>query len=363
MERKKYLEKEIDFQETPHSGYHWHGDEDRFFEGWYFRVSLPEIRENFAFMYSIDDPMGGKRHSGGAVQIIGIKEEYLWRTFPDVNKFWAGRNSLALTHWGKTNLKIKPQILENSEFEQHIKEGYQVTTTLNQGFIQNPSNNKYCRWQYKTTPIYGWGNREGNQKSTAGLFSFLPIFEPGWQILMALGLATGYIDWNGKIYQFKNAPAYSEKNWGCSFPEKWFWINCNSFNNELDLTLTAAGGKRKVLWWSEEVGMIGIHFQDKFYQFSTGNCQVNWQIEPWGKWQMQADNDGLKLKLIGTTNLPSTSVRVPTEKGLKFACQDTLKGQLELQLTDGNGEIIISCDSDMCGLEIGGSGWQQPWLS
>ncbi len=31
--------------QIPHSGYHWDGDSDRFFEGWYFRVTLPEIRK------------------------------------------------------------------------------------------------------------------------------------------------------------------------------------------------------------------------------------------------------------------------------------------------------------------------------
>jgi tocopherol cyclase len=363
MEGEKYLKKEPDFRETPHSGYHWPGDSNRFFEGWYFRVSLPEIKQNFAFMYSIDDPCGGKPHSGGAAQIIGINEEYLWRTFPNVHKFWAARGYLGLTHWGKTDLKIKPQILESSQFESHIQQGYQVTSSLNQGFIRNPSNNKYCRWQYKTKPIYGWGNAQNNQKSTAGLWSFFPIFEPGWQILMAHGLATGYIDWNGLIYNFSEAPAYSEKNWGSAFPQKWFWINCNSFSNESNLALTAGGGKRKVLWWLEEVAMIAIHYQGKFYQFLSSNCQVNWQIKPWGKWEMQADNDRFQVILIGTTNLPSTSVRVPTENGLIFACRDTLKGKLQLELRHRNGATILKTNSEMCGLEIGGSPWHEAWLS
>ena len=54
--------------QTPHSGYHWDGSDRRFFEGWYYRVTLP-TGETFAFMYSIEDPIGGKTHSGGAAQI------------------------------------------------------------------------------------------------------------------------------------------------------------------------------------------------------------------------------------------------------------------------------------------------------
>lgn len=343
----------IDFKETPHSGYHWTGSSDRFFEGWYFRVTLPEIKENFAFMYSIDDPYGNQYYSGGAAQIIGINDEYLCRTFPNVNQFWAARDCLALINWRKTSLADKPQILNRKDFHKYIQEGYQTTTTLNQGFIHNPSNHKYCRWEYTTKPIYSWGNINKSPKSTAGLCSFFPIFEPGWQVLMAHGLASGYIDWNGKIYHFNEAPAYSEKNWGGSFPKQWFWINCHSFKEKKNLALTAAGGKRKVLWWFEDVAIIGIHYQGKFYEFASTKIQINSKIS-WGKWEMEAKNDQFKVTLIGTTDLEGTMVRVPTEKGLVFACRDTLKGQLSLELRQNNGQIIVRANSDVCGLEIGG---------
>ncbi|HEY9296219.1 MAG TPA: tocopherol cyclase family protein, partial [Phormidium sp.] len=74
--------------QTPHSGYHWDGSDRRFFEGWYYRVTLPQDRQTFAFMYSIEDPIGGKLHSGGSAQILGPNDEYICRSFPDVNKFW-----------------------------------------------------------------------------------------------------------------------------------------------------------------------------------------------------------------------------------------------------------------------------------
>ena len=304
-------------------------------------------------MYSIDDPCGGKSHSGGAVQIIGIDEEYLWRTFPNVNKFWASVNCLALTHWGKTFFNKQPQILDTQDFHKNIQEGYQVTTTLNQGFIHNPQNNQYCRWEYHTKPLYRWGDQKKRSKATAGLFSFFPIFEPGWQVLMAHGLATGYIDWNGKVYQFENAPAYCEKNWGRAFPQQWFWINCNSFSDRTDLAITAAGGKRQVLWWFEEVAIIGIHYQGKFYEFASTKTQVNSEVKSWGRWEMEAENEFFQVKLMGTSEIEGTYVRVPSKKGLIFACRDTLKGKLTLELKYKNGKTIVKASSDLCGLEIG----------
>ncbi len=346
--------------QTPHSGYHWDGITKSYFEGWYFRVTLPEIAQTFAFMYSIEDPIGGQSNSGGAVQILGIDEEYLSRTFPDVKQFWASRNSLGLGHSRKTRKIGRRQkddpLREDSE--PLVTEGYKVTASLNQGCIYDPRHQQYCRWEYQVQPLYGWGDPRLTQQATAGGLSYLPVFDPGWQILMAHGLATGWIEWQGEKYQFTDSPAYSEKNWGTSFPKKWFWINCNSFTKEYNLALTAGGGVRQVLWWEELVGMIGIHYQGRFYEFVPENSQVSWQIQPWGEWRMEAIKENFVVTLIGTTDLPGTYVRTPTAKGLVFNCRDTTKGKLSLRLRY-QGKIIINANSCFAGLEIGGHPWNE----
>ena len=352
-----------DSLQTPHSGYHWDGSSDRFFEGWYCRVTLPHLGQTFGFMYSIGDPVGGNLPSGGAAQILGPDDRYLCRTFPDLRWFWATKDALGLGHWGKTDLQVLPQQLHPATFDRHIQQGYQATATLNQGFIRDPATDRSCRWLYEIQPIYGWGDPNLPQQATAGWLSYLPIFEPGWQILMAHGLATGWIDWNGKVYEFTNAPAYAEKNWGRSFPQKWFWINCNSFSHQPDLALTAGGGRRGVLWWMESVAMIGIHYRGKFYEFVPWNSQVSWQIQPWGRWEMQAYNQRFEVELIGTTGHPGTFVRVPREGGLTYCCRDTMKGQLSLELRERQGKEILKAHSNLCGLEVGGAPWNKPWIN
>ena len=62
-----------------------------------------------------------------------------------------------------------------------------------------------------------------------------------YQVLMARGKATGHIDWDGKRYDFTDAPAYAEKNWGAGFPKKWFWIVSTGFEGEPDASLTSVG--------------------------------------------------------------------------------------------------------------------------
>jgi tocopherol cyclase len=361
----------VDLQ-TPHSGYHWQRGQRRFFEGWYFRVTLPDIGQSFAFMYSIEDPAGGQTHSGGTAQILAIADQYLCRTFPAVHRFWAWREALGLGHWRSLQDKTEANLRWNAAaswltpevFEQQIKEGYQATATWHQGKLTEP-NGHTARWQYQTRPVYGWGIPTQPQQSTAGWLSFLGIFEPGWQILMAHGLATGWIEWQGQRYDFTNAPAYSEKNWGAAFPEKWFWLQCNSFLDLPDLALTAGGGRRSVLGWMEEVAMIGLHHRGQFYEFVPWNAAVNWQIAPWGDWQMTAESREYSIELKGTCPATAgTPLRAPTHRGMQFVCRDTLLGTIDLQLRRRHSRtLLLEAHSSLGGLEIGGAPWDQPWLS
>lgn len=356
--------------QTPHSGYHWQGSTRRFFEGWYYRVTLPADRQTFAFMYSIEDPIGGRPHSGGAAQILGPNDEYLCRTFPNVGQFWAWRDALGLGHWRPSPLSAEPaHYLQPEQFAQRLQdgilqEGYQGTATWHQGQLRDPGSGQTARWQYAIEPVYGWGSSGQAQQSTAGWLSQLQIFEPGWQILMAHGLATGWIEWNGQRYEFTNAPAYGEKNWGGAFPQKWFWLNCNCFDKEPDLSLTAGGGRRGVLWWMESVAMVGIHYRGRFYEFVPWNATVQWEIYPWGHWRMQAYSDRYQVELIGTTDQPGTALRAPTPQGLVLCCRDTMQGHLTLKLWEqhwGRSKLLLEATSSLCGLETGGGPWDGVW--
>jgi tocopherol cyclase len=342
--------------QTPHSGYHWRGGAGRFFEGWYYRVTLPKERQSFAFMYSIEDPIGNQPYSGGAVQILGVNDEYLCRSFPNVQGFWASYDRLAVTHSTERDVGMA------NDFFAIASQGYQATATHNQGLILDPGSNKSCRWQYQIEPVYGWGDPLKPQQATAGWASFLPVFEPGWQVLMASGLAAGWIEWQGKQYDFTDAPAYIEKNWGGSFPKKWFWINSNSFENESDLALTAVGAYRQVLWSMECVGAIALHYRGQFYEFSSLKSRLKWRVAPWGRWEMEAINDRYELSLTGISDRPGNYVRVPTEQGLVLACRDTTSGNLKIEMRDRfSHQVVLNAQTDLSGLEIGGPPWEDIW--
>ncbi|MEL6160775.1 MAG: tocopherol cyclase family protein [Cyanobacteria bacterium J06623_5] len=344
----------------PHSGYHWRGQTCRFFEGWYFRLTLPQVAETFAFMYSIDDPAGGGDHSGGAAQILGPGEAYYCRTFPDVAQFWAWPHRLGVGHWRVASAPT-PGYLTSAAFAQNVQEGYQVSADHHQGRLLGPLGDVVAAWDYRVEPVTAWG--APTAKATAGWLSYLPVFEPGWQVLMAHGWASGWVSWYGKHYAFEQAPAYAEKNWGGAFPSKWFWLQCNAFPQHSGLSITAAGGVRDVLTWQEDVGLIGIHYQGQFYEFLSTKARFTWEIEPWGYWQLAAQDYRYRTVVTGKTAGSGAGVRVPTRDGLQWLCRDTTRGELRVQLwlIEGN-ELVLDATSQLAGLEVGGGPWCDRWI-
>ena len=349
---------------TPHSGYHWDGSRRRFFEGWYFRLTLPEVKETFAFMYSIDDPAGNSALSGGAAQVLGPGEGYLYCPFPDISQFWAWPHRLGLGHWqqaGTTPVRCLPA----ASFWATVRQGYQVTATQHQGCVQDLYTGAIARWDYQITPVYGWGQGDSPPLATTGWLSYLPWLEPGWQVLMAHGLATGWAEWQDQRYEFTAAPVYAEKNWGGAFPERWFWIQCNAFDGSTDLALTAVGARRQLLGQPQTVGMIGLHWQGQALILTTLHHSLRWSVQPWGHWSMTAYNHRYRVVLQGIAAAPPVQVRVPTHQGLQFACWDTTHGQVEVTVWRRSPKaadtLMLNATSHLAGLEVGGTGWETPW--
>ena len=311
-------------------------------------------------MYSIDDPAGGTAQSGGVAQILGPNETYYCRTFPSVDQFWAWPHRLGLGHWRQSSNQPARYLLPDS-FDREVTEGYQVTACEHQGRLLSPGGEPEAEWNYQIEAIAGWGT--STQQATAGWLSYFPVFEPGWQVLMAHGRATGHICWRGQDYCFENAPVYAEKNWGGAFPAKWFWLQCNAFASEPDLSITAAVGIREVLVWKEDAGIIGIHYQGQFYEFLSFKTAFTWQVEPWGFWQLTARSYQHRVVLTGVARDKGAYVRVPTREGMRFLCRDTTHGELRIQMWEvGSNRQILDATSQLAGLEVGGGPWEKRWV-
>ena len=248
-----------------------------------------------------------------------------------------------------------------------------------------------------TREIVGELQRQKNhdsqrQKSTGGWLSSFPVFEPHWQVTIADALASGSVDWNGTQYKFKDQPFYAEKNWGDALPSKWYWTQCNSFDNyEGELSVTAGGGIRKLPFGKEEaLGMIAIHYKGQFYEAVPWKGNVEWNVSTWGEWSLYGDRleETINYGLDETTppfaveiryrcdpeKIPGLVFRAPTpNQGMVPFCRDTFDADCELTLwTLKRNEItnefekveppiIDRATSKEGGAEIGGGPWWSEW--
>ncbi|CAK7353276.1 unnamed protein product [Dovyalis caffra] len=304
--------------------------------GWYFKVSIPERKQNFCIIYTVENPafqkklsglevaQNGPRSTGVGAQILGADDKFIFQHSEESQNFWGSRHELMLGNTFVVQKDKQPPTKEvpPQEFNGRVLEGFQVSPFWHQGFIRDNGRTDYvktvktARWEYSTRPIYGWGNVGSKQKATAG-----------------------WIEWEGERIEFKDAPSYSEKNWGGAFPRKWFWLQCNVFEGASgEVALTAAGGLRQLPGPAdsqiyENAALIGVHFDGTFHEFVPWNGVVNWEISPWGYWYLTAENETHLVELEARAKELGTPILVPTvEAGLAPACMDTCSGVLKLQM-------------------------------
>jgi len=230
------------------------------------------------------------------------------------------------------------------------------------------------------------------QKSTGGWLSSFPIFEPHWQVTIADALASGRVNWNGTEYIFKDQPFYAEKNWGNALPSKWYWTQCNAFDNiDAELSVTAGGGVRKLPFGKEEeLGMVAIHHDGRFYEAVPWKGNVEWNVSTWGEWNLYGDRleETIDHESGNITppfaveiqyrcdpeKLPGLVFRAPTPKqGMVPFCRDTFEADCvltlwELKRNEDTNEyekveppIVDRALSKAGGAEIGGGPWWETW--
>ncbi|KAL6747380.1 tocopherol cyclase-domain-containing protein [Haematococcus lacustris] len=376
---------------TPHSGYHYDGSPRRFFEGWYWKVALPEEGDAFALIYSVEDPGGSGPHAGVGVQVMGPGDGYCCQFSRRTDGFWASRSQLALgaSLLGRSTGAAPPPLgdmVPQSSFDAAVVQGFQASSTLQQGAIVaceegTPgaplSSVASASWSLTITPLYGWGDAAApTQRATAGWLSVLSVFEPHWQVMMSHGLASGWLQWGDRRYEFRDAPTYAEKNWGGGFPSKWHWLQCNTWDGQPGLAVTAVGARRALLLGAqglglgeEDVGLVGITWSGGFIEMVPWTAELEWEVQPWGSWRMRAVSGEHEVELEAECSPDTgTVLRAPTiAAGLAPFCKDTFQGKARLRVwlrgmrASGAAQPLIDASTTSAALEVGGGPWWTTW--
>lgn len=323
-----------------------------FFEGWYYRLTLPNTNVSYAFIFAIEAP------NIGCIQVIDALSNLHYVQLPSDSKFQASKNQWSFSHWGYTTASTC------GGSHDRIMEGWTVDSRSCHGRIK--TGNHGIQWAFDYDATLGWGPR-GQGRHTGTWLARFPLFEPGYQVLMAHGIVSkGYITLGDESFDVTGSVVYAEKNWGRSFPPKWFWMQANSFWNIPDLSVLAVGAIRNVVVVDEVVGMICVHYKGEMYEFSNWNCvSVDWNVE-WGKWiATSLSRNGCRVEVCGSTKDGCSGVPIlgPTRDGMAFTMRDTMCGNFRVKLLDAHGEVIVEAECKNAQLEVGGEPWGSKWCS
>ncbi len=133
---------------------------------------------------------------------------------------------------------------------------------------------------------------------------------------------------------------------------------------------------------TEDVGLIGVHVPTAllpdapagtgadaftFIELVPWNGVVEWDVTPWGDWQMTGRNGRYEASLRATCAPDDgTVLRAPTARqGLAAVCRDTFAGRLTLCVWDRTlppgAPPMVRASSVQAALEVGGAPWFASW--
>ena len=333
-----------------------------------------------------------------SAQVMGPGDGYLLHYSTDVGSAWADPASLSLGATfvpgaGTPGGPPRAPLRDPAAFEAAVACGFEASPTWHQGRLTPQergaggflgSTTDAAAWAFGIRPTAGWGDAPpARQRATAGWLAALPVFEPHWQVCMARGLATGWLEWGGTRYDFVDAPAYAEKNWGGGFPSRWWWVQCDAWDDagggggggDTDAALTAVGARRLLptppglppQW--EDVGMIGLHVGGSFFECVPWVGDVGWEVEPWGSWAARGETATHEVELEATCAAQGTPLRAPTaDRGLAVLCRDSFAGALTVRLYEkgaggGGRRLVRTLTSDRAAVEVGGGPWARRWAA
>lgn len=293
-----------------------------YFEGWYFKHVTSDKNQVFAFIPGIS-LLENDRHA--FIQVInGITQETHYITYP-LNQF----------SWEKEKLMVK---VGDSVFSEDYID-------LN---IQTPEINVAGKIFYRNRSRF-----PGTliQPGIMGWYSWVPFMECYHGVVSANHWLQGILRINSAEINFDNGKGYIEKDWGSSFPECWIWLQSNSFENKNASVFFSVA---KIPWLGKFfMGFISFLFLNgKFYLFATynGSKLVKTEKRPSGL-EIELENSRNRLKINVKTGKAGELI-APVKGQMTRRIKESIDSEVQVVLTDKNGNVLFSGQSGRAGLEV-----------
>jgi tocopherol cyclase len=320
-----YHAPKIDFPSLDPNRYHWDGLQDPFYEGWFFRVAIPDQGRSFAFLYVVLNPGSLDETKRRAFVVVADSEGRVVRTDFSADDFRGSKH----------------------ELDVRIGDHNRATTSSVAGDITSGAH--HVRWSMNYDVQETWTD-------TMGTLTNVPYIPINWYVGALRGQATGMVEWDGKKYSFTNATLFQDKNWGSLFPTSYIWLQGMNFSDSADAVAFSGGPSSGTL-----AGMFVWQRGDQRFAARTQDLNIitSIDVDPHaGEVEVDIVQDRQYFILNGRFAGSTPAIMpAPTPNGFDDFSQMALTGELQArryELVNGQWLLRDNEVSTLAGVEIGG---------
>lgn len=315
----------IDWPSADPNRYHWDGFSNPFFEGWFFRLTVPDKDLSFAFLYGVRNPGADRPEDGEAFVVALGSDGTLIQELLPVSSFSASRQMLDVTVGGN-----------------------RATAEYLTGAVAD--DNHSVAWNLTVTESDPWPD-------TMGILTNIPFLPVNWYVGALQARAEGEIVWNGTRYDVTGAPLFQDHNWAGMFPEAYIWLQAMDFPDDTE-ALAFSGGDLGVV----DGGMLIWHRDDEPIEVRSQDL-TSWmdiEVDPAAQ-QVTVTVTRNEERFVLTGSQAGATVLAlpaPTLAGFTSYSRMTLTGRLRVQryeLVDWQWVLREDRWSQTAGVEIGGA--------
>jgi tocopherol cyclase len=315
-----------DLPENPEDGYHFDGESEPYYEGWYHKVSLPDHDESFFFIYGLINPKPDTTYPREAFLYCarGTTLEVGHRSFP-LEDFRASRKHRDV----------------------QLGSGARTTALRYAGKVDDDHE---CSWDIDLADSTAWTGTMGWMTGAEGM-------ETSWTVGNFTAAASGFVEFDGETFRFEGAPGYCDHNWGSKFPREWYWIQANLF--DAGAAVAASGGTVMASEQETEAHMVGLLRGGEMVTFRTMDLDLVEAEFEMDTWSLASERSLSRITIEASCD-PATLIYmpVPTEEGMKPYAYESLFGTMEVTLQERASEndpweTTFQGTSDYAGVELG----------
>jgi len=286
------------------------GNKNRYFEGWYFKVTNASESKAFAFIPGIAMDEAGESHA--------------------FIQFLDGKNKRSEYH----SFPARSFVPSDKKFEIRIGDNYFSAGGMS---LDLPDASGSLQFHDSTgwpCPWYSPG--------IMGPYTFAPFMECNHGIVSMDHIISGSMTINGEVIDFTNGRGYIEKDWGHSFPSAYIWMQSNHFS-EPGISFKASVARVPWITGTFSGFIAGLWFDNRLFRFNEYNRSEMTRLNVTDSTAELEFRNRTTLLHISAPLDQATPLASPVRGFMGGRIEESMTSLINLTLTErGTGQIIYN---------------------